>query len=175
MQSNARTNLIVRLPAKLKRLTVTTMPLCLLEPQIWNNRFDCLNNATQDAKNQHQPLAPRKQRCIFDRPTLSKEFEHRTHWRLFVMKRLVIVIVGIVMIPLLTGCADGPIRRWMRGSDCDNCNPPAAQPNWFSHSSGDGCNAPASNLGTINNQFPAGTANDPYGLVPPGGNPGPVQ
>ena len=84
------------------------------------------------------------------------------------MKRLVIVIVGIVMIPCLSGCADGPIRRWIRGGDCDTCNPPAAQPAFFSNSCGpNGCNAPA---GTTP---PTGTVNDPYGIVPPGQNPGP--
>jgi len=26
------------------------------------------------------------------------------------------------------GCADGPIRRWFRGSRCNSCIPPAAHP-----------------------------------------------
>ena len=89
------------------------------------------------------------------------------------MKRLVIMIVGILMIPAISGCANGPFRKWVRGSDCDTCNPPAAQPAFFSNSCGpNGCATPPANMG---GNPPAGTFNDPYGpIVPPGNqNPGP--
>ena len=84
------------------------------------------------------------------------------------MKRIVVLIVGIVLIPSLTGCADGPIRRWLRGGDCDTC--PSSQPAFFNNCGPNGC-APPANVGNA----PTGTVNDPYGIVPPGGNPGPGQ
>ncbi len=87
------------------------------------------------------------------------------------MKRLMMILVGLVLIPALSGCANGPIRTWLRGGECDTCNPPTAHPTFPNPCAGGTC-APAGpmNAGAPGNQI------DPYAIVPPANqlNPGPA-
>ena len=79
-----------------------------------------------------------------------------------------------LMISIMAGCANGPIRRMFRGADCNVCNPPAAN-----------CGCPANGFGAPaqfgqpSGQIPVTPyGSDPYGgtFVPPAGSnelPGP--
>ena len=46
------------------------------------------------------------------------------------MKRIVISTALAAVLLATSGCANGPIRQWFRGSACNSCNPPVANPFW---------------------------------------------
>lgn len=47
------------------------------------------------------------------------------------MRNLLLVLAAIGILASTVGCANGPIRQWLRGAPCDTCNPQ------FSHSAGE--------------------------------------
>ena len=53
------------------------------------------------------------------------------------MRNLLLMIAAIAMLASTVGCANGPLRQWLRGAPCDTCNPQFNTPQ-FSHSTG-GC------------------------------------
>ncbi len=43
------------------------------------------------------------------------------------MKRVALVLVAVTLLAGLSGCANGPFRRFFRGAPCSTCNPPLGQ------------------------------------------------
>lgn len=46
------------------------------------------------------------------------------------MKKLFILLAAAALVSTTVGCANGPIRNLFRGSTCDTCQPPAAEPSF---------------------------------------------
>lgn len=95
------------------------------------------------------------------------------------MKNTIILVAIAAMFLATAGCANGPLRRFFRGSACNSCQPPMSAP--FSSNTATGCangacgtgvydqapaSIPASNLGAPS--APMQYYNDPsMGGMPP--------
>ncbi|MEM7457694.1 MAG: hypothetical protein AAF456_25420 [Planctomycetota bacterium] len=44
------------------------------------------------------------------------------------MKKVICLAAVAVIFPLFSGCANGPVRNWLRGRPCNLCNPPVSLP-----------------------------------------------
>ena len=58
------------------------------------------------------------------------------------MRSLVLAIAVIAILSSTVGCANGPIRQWLRGAPCSACNPQfnaPAEGNFFSSASSSTC------------------------------------
>lgn len=44
------------------------------------------------------------------------------------IKKAICLITCATLLVLYSGCANGPIRNWFRGANCNTCQPPVGQP-----------------------------------------------
>ncbi len=64
------------------------------------------------------------------------------------MRNLVVILAITAILGSTLGCANGPLRRWMRGAPCNTCQPPIGQP--LGENFIGGCNTGNCSTGTCN-------------------------
>ena len=86
------------------------------------------------------------------------------------MKKMLLGLAAVVFLAATVGCANGSCSRWLRGSECNTCNPPMGQP-YGSYSGGcesGTCSAGPAGTGFAGNMYgsPNGMAAAPPASIP---------